>query len=48
LDEVGMDLARGLELEQRYIALLDAGESFDALRAARRPRRRPARRVRPP
>jgi hypothetical protein len=33
LEEVGMDLARGLELEQRYIALLDAGESFDALRA---------------
>ncbi len=33
LEEQGLDLASGLELEQRYIALLDAGEDPLALRA---------------
>jgi hypothetical protein len=34
LDTLGLDLARGLDLEQRYIHLLDQGEDLDALRSA--------------
>ena len=32
LEDVGMDLAMGLDLEQRYIALLDQGEDLEVLR----------------
>jgi hypothetical protein len=34
LDDLGLDLARGLDLEQRYIALLDDGQDLAALRQA--------------
>lgn len=33
LDDLGIDLARGLDLEQRYIHLLDQGTDLNALRA---------------
>jgi hypothetical protein len=34
LEDMGLDLVSGLDLEQRYIALLDDGADFDALRKA--------------
>jgi hypothetical protein len=33
MEELGLDLARGLDLEQRYIHLLDTGADLNALRA---------------